>query len=265
MPLQNSQFHPSLVQEIINIIADAALDGEVGFGAGVRNFGTSVPMVVPSSGTMGNNGAVTLTTALPFTYSGGCYMYFPANAIVAGSAAGFYWTVMSSTTVGQVFNNLYITGVAPRIPGDALVPFVTTGPGAYTQAVTLIDALTYKLPANCMGNYGSLLFQPIYAFPNNANSKTLVVTLAGTQIYSKARTTSVAEYPLIDLHNRGVKTRQISAWSGNGIPAVASTVLPSAFSIDTSVEMTVLFRLQLAAATDYIILESNKMQVNQIN
>jgi len=265
MPASNSQLHPGLVQEIVNIIAESADEGELGFGAGIRNFGSSVPMVVPSSGTMADNGAVTLTTALQFTYSGGCYMHFPANAIVAGSAVGFYWVVMSSTTVGQVFNNRYVTGTAPRIPVDALVPFVTTGPGAYTQLTSVIDFVTYKLPAGCMGNYGSFLAQPIFTYPNNANNKTLVILLAGTQIYSKARTTALGDFALIDFHNRGIKNRQISGWSTTAVPTAPSASAAVAFAIDTSVEMTMLYRAQLAVATDYVVLESCKVQVNQIN
>ena len=90
----------------------------------------NVPVFVPSSGIMANNGAITLTTALDTTYAN-CYLYLPANAIEAGSAAGLYFAQMSSTTVGTVYNNTYTSG-KHAIPSSPTA-FVTTGPGAYTQ------------------------------------------------------------------------------------------------------------------------------------
>src|ERR1700693_852831 len=91
----------------------------------------AIPMILPSSGTIGNNGALSALTALPTIYAN-AYLYFPAGAIVAGSLAGLYYCIMSSTTAGTIYNNTYDTtlGVMPTIPANP-VPFVTPGPGAY--------------------------------------------------------------------------------------------------------------------------------------
>lgn len=67
----------------------------------------TVPMAVAPTGTMANNGAITLGTALDQTYSGGIYLCLPASAISAGSRASCWYAVMSSTTVGTVYNNPY--------------------------------------------------------------------------------------------------------------------------------------------------------------
>ncbi len=108
-----------------------------------------VPVYVPSSGSIANNGALTLTTALPLIYPN-VYLYFPANAIAAGSAAGKYYCQMSSTTVGVIFNNTYVSGT-PVVPTSPTA-FVTTGPGAYTQTIstniTLIAANTATTSAS---------------------------------------------------------------------------------------------------------------------
>src|SRR5437667_3823845 len=61
----------------------------------------AIKMVVAPTGTMANNGAITLGTALPSTYAN-CYLLLPAGAIAAGSAAGWYFAQMSSTTAGVV-------------------------------------------------------------------------------------------------------------------------------------------------------------------
>ena len=82
--------------------------------------------------TMGNNGALSTLPVLPTTYSGGAFIYMPANAIFAGSAAGWYWFVASATTAGTVYNNAY-TGGDPKAAVPATpTPFVSTGPGLVT-------------------------------------------------------------------------------------------------------------------------------------
>src|SRR5579859_1785192 len=101
-----------------------------------------IPFIVANTGTMGNNGALTLGTALPSTYAN-AYVYLPANAISAGSAAGWYFCQFSSTTVGTVFNNTYSSGT-PQIPA-ALVSFATTGPGAYTGVTTQITGPNFTI------------------------------------------------------------------------------------------------------------------------
>lgn len=48
---------------------------------------TGIPFIVAPTGTMGNNGAVTMGTALPTTYSGGAWIWYPAGAVAAGTPA----------------------------------------------------------------------------------------------------------------------------------------------------------------------------------
>lgn len=145
-------------------------------------FRSTVPFVQPSSGSMGNNGALTLTVAL-FAILPSAYVYLPANAIVAGSAAGWYYTTFSSTTVGTVFNNVYnpAVGGVPAIPG-APTAFVTTGPGAFTGVVTLQQGITYTMPANTMGVNGKLRIDTLVRVPAAANSKIVNIRSTATGI-----------------------------------------------------------------------------------
>ena len=89
---------------------------------------TGIPLILVSSGNIGNNGALTAITTLPATYSQGCYMWFKTNSISAATPAGWYYVVMTSGTAGTIYNNTYTSGV-PLQPA-VLTAFVTTGPGA---------------------------------------------------------------------------------------------------------------------------------------
>ena len=212
-----------------------------------------LPIGSPSSGTIGNNGALSAITALPTTYSGGIYLYFPADKIFAGSLAGHYYCVMSSATAGTIYNNTY-TGGIPAIPASP-TPFVTTGPGAYTQVTTEITALTLTniVEANSLGIDGALDSSVAYSTAATAGAKTAVIKLAGTSINSlgaAASATAMSQRSITQ--NRGIATRQHTR---NGSQA-SSTSQSTHTTIDTTIAMTISISHQLAVATDFMIGES---------
>lgn len=214
------------------------------------------PMILPSSGTIGNNGALSALTALPTIYAN-CYMYFPVNAIAAGVAAGMYYVVMSSTTAGTIYNNTYTSGHAepPAIP----TPFVTTGPGAYTQTTGApITLCATTLPGGSMGIDGQLFIYPVWSHPNNANSKIEAVLLGGTTAASWTQTTSVQGSYCLRIANRGSHSSQVVVPNAAfGTPTTALTYLTK----DTSADLAITRTGQLAVATDYIVLEAQSVQV----
>jgi hypothetical protein len=218
---------------------------------------SALACMVPSSGSVAANGALTLTTAVPTSggYTWGCYMYFPANAVYSSSVAGLYFVVMSSTTLGTIYDNRLAADSPPSVP-TTLVPIVAAGPGAYTQTTSPVDLTTITLPANMLGANGWMLCAPTWAFPNNANNKVISLVLGSSNIYAKTRTTATQEMPLIDIRNRGVVNRQFAGWGSSGTPGTASTAGFTNSSVDTSAATNVIVRGQLAVATDYIILES---------
>lgn len=116
-------------------------------------FRNGIVFVYVSSGTMGDNGALSGISAAPVLANQGGYVYLPASAISAGSSAGWYYAVFSSTTAATVYNNVYSSGV-PAIPSSPTA-FVTTGPGAYTQTSgSWIAGMQITLPANSVGANG---------------------------------------------------------------------------------------------------------------
>jgi hypothetical protein len=222
---------------------------------------TGMAMVLPSSGSVAANGALTLATSLPLSggYSWGCYMYFPAGAVYSGSVAGLYYVEMSSNNAGTIYDNRY-TGGTPNIPGTK-TPIVAAGPGAYTQTTSPVDLVAVTVPANSMGVNGLLRHEPAFAYPNNANNKVLSTVLGSSNIYAKTRTTATQDAPQIDIRNRGIATRQLSTWANAGLPNVASTSGYVNTAQDTTVDLSLITRGQLAVATDYIIVESNFVEV----
>lgn len=218
---------------------------------------TGIKRGIPSSGSIGNNGALSGLTAMPVTYSGGIYLYFPANAIVAGSAAGFYWTVMSSTTAGTIYNNTWSSGV-PTAPASPTA-FATTGPGAYTQSTSEITISSITLPGGMMGANGVLRTIPTYSMANTANNKTFRQKLGGTQTHGYVVPSYATLQMMLIIRNCGVQNLQASVTNLDGIGATTSAIVQS--TIDTSSDQTVLQTVQLATATDFVVLEGSTMEV----
>ena len=215
-------------------------------------FQTAVPFVIPSSGSIGNNGALSGITALPATITQG-YFYFPLHAISSTSAAGLYWVVMTNTTTGTIYNNTYTSG-QPVVPASPTA-FVTTGPGSYTQttgsAINLVQAV---VPGNSIGPDGSFSFLPACSVNANSNSKYQFMTFGGQQIVNYGLSTlGYGETPR-NLINRGATNIQVAEnqlYYGYGY----QNQLPVAFAIDTTANQTAVCQLQIQTATDWAVLE----------
>ncbi len=219
---------------------------------------SAIPFVITPTGTMANNGAITLGTALPTTYAN-AYLYLPASAISAGSTAGWYFAQMSSATLGTVFNNTYSSGT-PTIPASPTA-FATTGPGAYTGVVTPQTMPAITIPGNVMGLNGTVRYSLSFSVPNNADSKTYTVAYAGSAIMNAAVTTSLTSAIQRSFSNRGKTNSQVNDGGlglfgpGSGGGACVYT------SADSTANQTLAIQGQLAVATDYIVLEKYVVEV----
>lgn len=217
----------------------------------VSLFATAIPMVLPSSGSIGDNGALTGLTALPVQFAS-CYMYFPASAISAGSAAGLYYVVMSSTTAGTIYNNTYTSGL-PTIPASPTA-FVTTGPGAYTQTTASdIMLLSFTVQGGLMGINGALRSVSAWGVTNNANAKTAKEKYGGTATFSFSLASTAANQHFGVVRNVGVSTTQsihsAASAGGIGISSVGYSQVSVASASDQAFSLTA----QLATATDYML------------
>ena len=176
-------------------------------------------------------------------------MYFPAGTFTA-SAAGFYYVTMTSTTVGTVYSNLYVSGI-PTIPASPAL--VTTGAGAYVQTTgAAVDALSIPVPGGTLGANGAIEIDCLVSNINNANNKTIVVKYSSAPILSLALTATLTFNAIGKIVNVGVIGRQIAFVSTALGTSVNAT---TQYSIDSGINQNIIATLQLAVDTDYMVLQ----------
>lgn len=213
----------------------------------------TLPMVLVSSGTMGNNGALSGLTAVATAYPN-AYCSLPAGAIATGvpAAQTWYYCEFSSTTAATVFNNTYTSGT-PAIPGSK-TPFATTGPGAYTQTTgSNIAGYTLAIPGNTLGLNGGVQVKIARTNNNSAGGKTVTGNYSTFAFATVTLTTGVGNsWPEAIFANRGSTNVQISG--GNFGANFSQTPLYSA--IDSTAAQNLVMNMQLGTATDTMTLES---------
>ena len=213
----------------------------------------AIPIFVAPTGTMANNGGITLGTALALAYPS-CYVLLPAGAIAAGvpAASTWYFCQMSSTTVGTVFNNIYTTGV-PTIPASPTA-FVTTGPGAYTGLTGVQAGLQITVPGGSMGPNGAVVCTAYYSNNNSAGTKTETWTWGGATLLLGGQTTNQTVTHYREIWNCGVTNVQ------KAVPAAlpfggANANPPISFSSDTTAAQILAFKFNNNTATDWAAIE----------
>lgn len=215
------------------------------------------PIGKPPSGTIGNNGALSLlVTALPTIYSGGIFLYYPFGAISTGSAAGFYWTVMSSTTAGTIYNNQYLGGT-PVVPASP-TPFVTTGPGAYVgdTGFPTVSA-SVVVPGGALGLNGELDIYALMAVAPGAGNVQPAIYYGGVAVYGmNFGSGTVAIEAFVKMTNQGNAAVQVSSGNANAAgQGLART------TINSAANQSVQFILYQSLATDYIVLEAFSVKI----
>lgn len=219
---------------------------------------SAVPVILAPNGTVAADGAITLVTALPTTYSGGAWVRLPAGAVVGG-LAGLYWIVFSSTTVGAV-KTLFVdpaTPFTPYVPSVGLVVAVGSGV-AYTQTTGAdITLANITVPGGMMGLNGVLRSQPDMTNNNSVGSKTLATKFGGTLIGSSASTTLTFKRTFSVLRNRSLYSQMFNQYAEN----FQSTNGINTTTMDTTVDKVFAYLGNIPAATDFIVLEGFTIEV----
>lgn len=222
-----------------------------------------VPFIVASTGTMGNNGAVSAMTALPATFSNGAWLYLPAGAVAAGvpAAASWLWFVASSATAGTVYNSTYTSGVPT--PGTTTA-FATTGPGAFTGVTTEVTGPQITIPANSLGTAGHLRATTSFALTNNANAKSAKVKLGATDFTGGAMSLASAANQIgwVDIFATGATNQQI----GREVNLLGSNVIGIGSTYNGAIDMTTSQTLaytftRSGAATDSYVFEFGEVTI----
>lgn len=227
-----------------------------------------VPIIQVSSGSMGNNGAITGLTALPAGSPANVYVVLPAGAIAAGvpAAEDVYFAQLTSTTSATVFNNLLSANLSakgePQVPASTTA-FVTTGPGAFTGVVTARTLVTIAIPAGAMGTTGQATIECDTEWTTAATNKSLTVAFGGSNLANFTHTTTAQpEYNLFRVKNRGSASVQRSAWmnffsGGSGTQTNVNT------AVNTGNAVNVTFGTQKVTATENLILHGGRIAIVQ--
>lgn len=220
---------------------------------------STIPIVVVSTGTMGNNGAMSAITALTQAYPN-AFCVLPAGAVAAGvpAATSIYYCEFSSTTAATIYNvliaaTLDATG-APTVP-TVKTAFATTGPGAFTGVTANVDTLTFTLPANALAARGELYCEVEFNYTNSATNKQAFVVFGGSNVLGVTQTTAVNPRALVSISNRGATNAQMGSVLF-GTSTAASVLTPVFLAIDTTANVAVVVRVNhTGSATDNIVVE----------
>jgi len=222
---------------------------------------SAIPCILANSGTVATNGTVTLGTALQLTYPQ-AWLYLPAGAVVGGSA-GWYYTIFSSTTVGQVYTNYRASMTQPVALGAAGTLTAAVGSNSgYTGVTTTIQMAAAVIPAGLMGTTGAVRLTGYWAHNSSAGAKVAGILFGGSTVLTSSQTTTLGINLTKTVHNRAADKQLIRVAVDNQI---AQSVAPTLLSVDTTAEVTASLTGSVAVATDTMVLESFLIELLQTN
>lgn len=228
----------------------------------------SVAIGVAPSVTWDNTaGGFTSPTSLGVTYSRGLWLYFNGvgiNGTTGGPAtSGYYWCVMSSTTQGVAYAEKFDPeiGAVPNLV-TSTTPLVTViGTNAPTLN-TYITAAKVTIAGGSIGANGIIKGHDFLSFSNSANTKYASVRLGGEPIvYPAGLSSQVSARREYWMYNRGVEDANLIQTFVYFGP---TTGQPTLASINTAVDQPVVYALYIAAATDFLILNSAALSSENI-
>lgn len=201
------------------------------------------PRTVAPSGTInvGSSGTITLGTALPAIYSGGVFLTLPAIATTPAITAGAYLAVMTSTTVGTLFQT------------DG-TPITFTGGAAFTgvTATTVIE--TVRVPGKLLGENGCISIVAALRAVGGVGQKSIAVQFGGSTVFNLSSTSAADRVLSLNIRNRGNRRIQISDLTSL-LTGVSPSITFSSNTVDTEVDQTITFLTSKVTATECLVLE----------
>lgn len=217
---------------------------------------SGVPAGIAPSGTVGSNGALNLgSNVLPVIYSG-IWLEFPINAVFSGSAAGMYWCVMSSTSVGTIYNNTRVA-TDPLTPPAS--PAAVSGTGiSYTGLTNSIALVHATIPANAMGINGAVKLLCNASSTSGTSAKLPVIIFGGVSANGlNMAAANLSGQFQVTVHNKGSAAKQLCPGNtimdtGNGSSTAATRM-----TVDTTANVTFGLSALIQTATDIFVLEDH--------
>lgn len=153
------------------------------------------------------------------------YAYLPADQAYSGSAAGWYYGTMSSTTAGVLYANVYdpTTGAVPTVP-ESPTPLPVTKLTRLTQTTNEVTAL--QVSVSPIGKNG-LITETIKAVGTpTAGTKTFQLRIGATSMYSFGwASSSVVIEGMFSIQNAGSENEQVVSRGGSFIGQTGITSL----------------------------------------
>ena len=192
------------------------------------------------------------------------YAYLPADQAYSGSAAGWYYGTMSTTTAGVLYADVYdpTTGVVPTVP-----PSPTTLPVTkltrLTQTTSEVTAL--QLSVSPIGVNG-LITETVKAVGTaTAGTKTFQCRIGATSMYSFGWTSSsVVIEGMFSIQNAGSENEQVVSRGGSLIGQTGITSLGgNEFkAVDLSSTFVLKNTVQIAANTESFAIWAKSINVS---
>jgi len=216
----------------------------------------NIPLVLAPTGSMGDNGALTSGTANPQTYTHS-YVYFPDEALYAGSTLGWYYTEWSTTTAGTVYADQWDGLTVPTVPASPTA-IAATGPGAFTGATTEALYAAFTVEAGDAEAGSRFEFDGQWAGTNGADDKIIRVRhdlIGGDVMWTSLLTGFAAR----EMHRSINVISPANEQSVHGVD-ISAAALVKATTLYTDQDYTVAFQFVLTiereTATDVIVIES---------
>lgn len=240
--------------------------GSIGFDVAAPVFAVSnQPWGIPSSGAVigANGGALTLGTAFIETYGptgatpfDGIWLKFNAGEVDTGSAADFWWVVMTSTTAGTVYNNHLPPGSAGLNKPPTTPTLFTTnvGTGATTGSTAQTLGWLLSLAGGTLGANGSFELEMSMRSNVSAGSKQLQPKFGGANVGAAAQSTAASSVvdQTVRYFNKNNASRQGSTVKSSTATA-SLTLAPTGSAVNTAAATTIGLDLKLATATDWVV------------
>ena len=251
------------------VLGTLGLNGQLNFSNIALGEG-GIPVGVANTGSTTAAGIVTLGTALPRIYPA-IWLWFPAAVVTGDATGGFYFCVMTSTTVGQIFLtpgkqggatgfNVVTLPFQPSFPSSLVTPTSGFAVGAYTGSTAEIFAVNVTLPPGLMGLQGRCRITSHQTCNNSAGAKTFKTYLGASQIgQSGSYTTSTGGTQMISVRNAGAENfnhSQIVGGTATGA-AVYTAVQTNAAAGTPFFALS----MQAAVATDVVLYEGYAMEL----
>jgi len=191
------------------------------------------------------------------------YAYLPADQAYSGSAAGWYYGTMSSTTAGVLYANVYdqTTGAVPTVP-ESPTPLPVTKLTRLTQTTNEVTAL--QVSVSPIGKNG-LITETIKAVGTpTAGTKTFRLRIGATSMFSFGWvSSSVVIEGMFSIQNAGSENEQVVSRGGSliGQTGITSMGGNEFKAVDLSSTFVLKNTVQIAANTESFAIWAKSINV----